>query len=220
MKGENGWRKWRHLKAWHTGEAHSTPMSTMTGTRSRWEAPKSWLERRHLLYQGFEQPELPTDGKRPRKVMSLRSLEVIKQRVDNHNPVLQGGRRPSQMSLLTSRVSASKRTVPSSSHCESQKDAQQPKQHVLGPQPCTGCGLPRWSNFHSLSYSSLIWKTQLVILALHTLQKSVRGILTKTLHEQDGTSYELLTAPATLQASWAWGRPSLAPPPPMAAMPS
>lgn len=143
MKGENGWRKWRHLKAWHTGEAHSTPMSTTTGTRSRWEAPKSWLECRHPLYQGFEQPELPTDGKRPHKVMSLRSLEVIKQRVDNHNPVLQGGRRPSQMSLLTSRVSASKRTVPSSSHCESQKDAQQPKQHVLGsPQPCTGHGLP------------------------------------------------------------------------------
>ena len=78
----------------------------------------------------------------------------------------------------------------------------------------------QWGNFHSLSYSSLIWKTQLVIRALHTLQKSVRGILTRTLHKQDGTSYELLMAPATLQASWAWGRPSPAPPPPMAAMPS
>ena len=66
-------------------------MSTTTETWSGWEAQKNWLQFHYSLYQGFEQPELPTDGKRPCKVMSLQSLEVIKQRVDNHNPVLQGG---------------------------------------------------------------------------------------------------------------------------------
>lgn len=54
-----------------------TSVSTTIGTQSRWEALKSWLECHHPLYQGSEQPELPTDGTRPRKVMSLRPLEVI-----------------------------------------------------------------------------------------------------------------------------------------------